>query len=149
PAWAQVKKVTGKVTADEDGKPLAGVNITVKNKNLGSQTNANGEFVIQAAPGDVLVVSYTGYGSQEIKVGGDQGRAGNGQDLIIPISMKADAGKLGEVVVVGYGTQIRKNLTSAVAKLDKDVLANSPRANVGTALQGTVSGLQVVNATGQ
>src|SRR6185503_625990 len=70
PAWAQVKKVTGKVTADEDGKPLVGVNITVKNKNLGSQTNANGEFVIQAAPGDVLVISYTGYGSQEIKISG-------------------------------------------------------------------------------
>ncbi|HVV06714.1 MAG TPA: SusC/RagA family TonB-linked outer membrane protein [Puia sp.] len=147
PAWAQVKKVAGKVTADEDGKPLAGVNVTVKNKNLGTQTNGDGEFVIQAAPGDVLVVSYTGYGSQEIKVSGGQGGSGSAPNLMI--SLKADAGKLGEVVVVGYGTQIRKNLTSAVAKLDKDVLANSPRANVGTALQGTVSGLQVVNATGQ
>jgi len=147
PVWAQVKKITGKVTADEDGRSLAGVNVIVKNKNLGTQTDVNGEFVIQAAPGDVLVISYTGYGSQEIKVGG--GMAGNGAGPMIPISMKADASKLGEVVVVGYGTQIRKNLTSAVAKLDKDVLANSPRANVGSALQGTVSGLQVVNATGQ
>jgi len=140
PAWAQVRKVTGKVTADEDGKSLVGVNVTVKNKTQGVQTDANGEFTIQAAPGDVLVVSYTGYGSQELPVA-------SGSHFII--SLKADAGKLGEVVVVGYGTQIRKNLTSAVAKLDKDVLANSPRANVGTALQGTVSGLQVVNATGQ
>jgi TonB-linked SusC/RagA family outer membrane protein len=140
PVWAQVKKITGKVVAEEDGKSLAGVNIVVKNKNLGVQTDANGEFVIQAAPGDVLMVSYTGYGSQQLAVGG-------GSSLII--SLKTEAGKLGEVVVVGYGTQIRKNLTSAVAKLDKDVLANSPRANVGTALQGTVSGLQVVNATGQ
>jgi TonB-linked SusC/RagA family outer membrane protein len=140
PGWTQVRKISGKIVGEEDGKPLAGVSVFIRSKNLGAQTNTNGEFIIDATTGDVLVFSYTGYASQEVKVGNSSA---------IALSLKQDAGKLNEVVVVGYGTQTRRNLTGAVAKLDKEVLATAPRANIGSALQGTVSGLQVVNATGQ
>jgi len=137
---AQVKKVTGMVISDQDGKPLVGVTIELKGKKSGTQTNENGEFSIDASPGDVLVVSYTGYSQKDVKVGSSS---------TFTLVMKSDVGKLGEVVVVGYGTQSRKNVTTSIAKLDKEVLATAPRANIGSALQGTVSGLQVVNATGQ
>lgn len=138
--WAQVRNVSGKVISDVDGNPLKGVTIGLKGKKSGTQTNDNGEFSIDAAPNDVLVVSYTGYGTQDVKVENTAN---------FDLTLKYDVGKLGEVVVVGYGTQSRKNVTSSIAKLDKEVLASAPRANIGSALQGTVSGLQVVNATGQ
>ncbi len=136
--WAQVKTITGKIS-DDNGNPLAGVS-AVTEKGTGTQTNANGEYSISAAPGDVITFTFTGFSPQKIKVG----KSSN-----IDLSLKTDAGKLGEVVVVGYGTQSRKNITSAIAKLDNKVLSNAPRANVGSALQGTISGLQAVNATGQ
>ena len=137
--WSQVKKISGKVTSDEDNKPLAGVSVAVKGKTSGTQTNTIGEFTIEAATGDVLVFSYTGFTPQEIAVG---------SDITIDLVMKSEAKGLGEVVVVGYGTQSRRNITSSIAKVDKQVLANAPRSNVGTALQGTVSGLRVVNTSG-
>lgn len=138
--WAQTRRLSGTITSEEDKKPLQGVTIQVKGKSAGTQTNANGEFGIDASESDVLVFSYTGYAPQEIRVGGSSS---------FDLALKPDAAKLGEVVVVGYGTQSRRNVTNAVAKLDKEVLASAPRANGASALQGTVSGLQVVNRTGQ
>lgn len=137
-AMAQVAKVSGKILA-EDGTPLSGVTVGVKGKSGGTQTAADGSFSIDAAANDVLVVSMVGYQPQEIRAGG----AGP-----LTVNLRQDGAKLNEVVVVGYGTQSRRNVTSAISKLDGDVLATTPRANVGSALQGTVSGLQVVNATG-
>jgi TonB-dependent SusC/RagA subfamily outer membrane receptor len=139
-SWAQARKISGTVISQGDGKPLSGVTIQIKGKTSGTQTGESGEFSIDALPTDVLMVSYTGFANQQIKVG-------NNTNLML--TLKGDVGTLGEVVVVGYGTQSRKNVTSSIAKLDKEVLASAPRANIGSALQGTVSGLQVVNATGQ
>lgn len=136
---AQTQPVTGTVATDEN-LPLSGVSITVNGKNVGTKTGEDGTFSIQAAPDDVLIFSYLGYETVESKAAG-------GRRLII--SMKQADRKMDEVVVVGYGTQNRRNVTNAVAKLDKEVLATAPRANIGSALQGTVSGLQVVNRTGQ
>ncbi|HEX6847797.1 MAG TPA: SusC/RagA family TonB-linked outer membrane protein [Chitinophagaceae bacterium] len=137
-AWSQVKKISGRIT-DEENKPLSGVSILVKGKTTGTQTSASGEYSIEASEGDVLVFSHTSFTAQEITVGASD---------VIDVSLKAEAAGLGEVVVVGYGTQSRRNITSSIAKLDKQVLANAPRSNVGTALQGTVSGLRVVNTSG-
>ncbi len=137
---AQPKTIKGKVVRADDSSPLAGVNISVKGKSAGTTTDANGEFSIEAAGDDVLQVSYVGFTTQDLKIG---------NNASLSIALESSAGKLGEVVVVGYGTQSRRNVTSAIAKLDDKVLANAPRSNVGSALQGTVPGLQVVNATGQ
>lgn len=138
--WSQGNRISGKIVSQEDGKVLQGVTVVVKGKPGATQTNADGEFSIDAAPGEILVFSYTGFAPQQVKVGNSSS---------INLSLQTTMGNLGEVVVVGYGTQIRKNLTSAVGKLDKEVLATAPRSNIGDALQGTVSGLQVVNSSGQ
>lgn len=138
--WAQTRSVSGTVVSDEDKRPLQGVSILVKGKPTGTQTNASGEYTLNAAAGDVLVFSYSGFTPQQLTVGTSSS---------FDIALRPDASKLGEVVVVGYGTQSRRNVTSSIAKVDNKVLENAPRGNVGTALQGSVSGLQVVNATGQ
>ena len=135
---AQAGKITGKVSA-EDGSPLAGVTVALKGGGQTVQTDGEGVFSINASKTDLLVFTMVGYQSRELSVGG----ATN-----LKVTMAADNAKLNEVVVVGYGTQSRRNVTSAISKVDAQVLASTPRANVGTALQGTVSGLQVVNATG-
>jgi TonB-linked SusC/RagA family outer membrane protein len=133
-------KISGHILASESNKPLDGVNILVKGTKRGTITDANGDFTIAANAKDVLVCSYTGYQVLEVTVGASS-------KLNLSMSLATD--KMSEVVVVGYGTQNRRNITSAIAKLDSKVLENAPRANVGSALQGTISGLQVVNATGQ
>ena len=135
---AQTGKITGKVTA-EDGSPLAGVTVAAKVGGQTVQTDGDGVFSISAAKSDQLIFTMVGYQSRELSAG---------LPTPIQVAMQADNARLNEVVVVGYGTQSRRNVTSAISKLDAQVLASTPRANVGTALQGTVSGLQVVNATG-
>lgn len=136
---AQDRKITGRITASEDNSPLSGVSISIKGKGQGTQTAADGNYSIQASQGDHLLISYTGYLSQEIIVGGND---------LLNVSLKQGDEKMNEVVVVGYGTQVRRNITSAISKLDNSVLASAPRANLGGALQGTVPGLQVVNTSG-
>ncbi len=137
--WSQVKKITGSVT-DEDNKPMAGASVVLKGKPGGTRTGSNGEYSIDATRGDVLVFSYTGYTSQEIAIS---------ESEVVNVTLKSETTGLGEVVVVGYGTQSRRSVTSSIAKLDKQVLATAPRSNLGTALQGTLPGLRVINTTGQ
>lgn len=136
--WSQTNEISGEVM-DEMGSPLAGVSVSIKGKAIGTQTDSTGAFQLKAAPTDVLIVNFVGYATQEVI-------AGSSPKLFI--SLQPDVTKLNEVVVVGYGTQSRRNVTSSISTLDNKVLENTPRANVGSALQGTVPGLQVVNRTG-
>lgn len=136
---AQGVVITGVVTDGEFATPLPGVNIEVKGKGTGTLTDENGSFSITAEPADVLVFSFIGYATVEIAVNDKQ---------VINLALFPEATKLGEVVVVGYGTQSRANVTSAISKLDKEVLKSAPRSNVGSALQGSISGLRVVNNSG-
>jgi TonB-linked SusC/RagA family outer membrane protein len=136
--WAQVKKITGKIT-DENNNPLIGVTVSVNKKTV-TETDANGEFSLEAAAGNTLSFSSAGFASQEIKVGNSS---------TVTLSMKAAVAKLEEVVVVGYGKQSRRTLSGAVASLDANALKSSPSSNVGTALQGTIPGLRVQQSTGQ
>lgn len=137
-AWSQTKTITGKVYS-EDNQPLPGVSILVKGTAQGTQTDADGAFALQTTDDDVLVFSFIGYKVREITVGSQSN---------IEISLEADVTNLDEVVIVGYGEQSRKNVTSAISKLDNQVLATAPRANVGAALQGTLPGLRVINTSG-
>jgi len=138
-AWAQTKKITGKVTSGTDNSPLSGVSIILRGNTVGTQTNSEGVYSIDAASGDVLNFSSVGYATQSVKVE---------NSAIINVTLNVSADKLGEVVVVGYGTQSRRNVTSSIGKVDNQVLTTAPRANVGTALQGTVAGIQVINSSG-
>lgn len=140
PSWSQTRSVNGIVTSAEDGKPLQGVSIIIKQKGTGTQSDAQGRYQIEVSSSDILVFSFTGFEPLELPVANAAG---------FDITMKSQASRMDEVVVVGYGTQKRRNVTSSIARLDNEVLASAPRANVGSALQGTVPGLQVVTATGQ
>lgn len=137
--WAQTINITGKVKSGDDGQSLVGVTISLKGKPVGTISDINGAYSISANAGDFIVFSYIGYQKEEIKVG---------NATTLDITLKPDLATLNDVVVVGYGTQSRKNITGAIGKLNTEVLANAPRANVGAALQGTLAGLQVINRSG-
>ncbi|MBB2147775.1 SusC/RagA family TonB-linked outer membrane protein [Pedobacter gandavensis] len=138
--FAQNKKLSGTVTAEDDGQGIPSVSISIKGTKSGTQTDMNGKFIIEANPNDVLVFTYVGYLTQEQKVGNNTN---------LKVVMKPAAANLDEIVVVGYGTQNRRTVTNSIAKLDKEVLANAPRANVGSALQGTIAGVQAISKSGQ
>ena len=138
-AWAQNRKISGKVSS-QDGSPLSGVSIAIKGKPVGASTNQEGNFTLDAAPGDVLVFSYVGFSSEEITVGSSE---------VVNIVLAATDSKLNEVVVVGYGTVKRSKLTASVSKLDNKVLETGLRSNPAQALAGTIPGLRVSTGTGR
>lgn len=136
-AFAQTQR-TGKVT-DETGKPIPGVSITVKDATGGTTTNAEGEFSISAAAGQVLQFSSVSFESKDVLLGAETN---------ISVSMVAKSGTLSDVVVVGYGAQKRVNLTGAVGTVDRKKIENRPVANAMAALQGVAPGVTVTRANG-
>ncbi|QNL52486.1 SusC/RagA family TonB-linked outer membrane protein [Olivibacter sp. SDN3] len=133
-------EVTGKVVDVQTNDVLPGVTVLLKGKGQTTQTNAEGVFTIQADEADILVVTYTGYTPQEVPVV-------FGEPLTIGLEVNVQV--MDEVVVVGYGTQTRSNLSGAVSSVNSQVLQSAPRTNAATALQGTVAGLRVQQTTGQ
>ena len=138
--WAQSKKISGTVTSSEDGSRMAGVSITKKGSSIGTQTSTDGRYAITADKGDVLLFTSTGFVKLEITVGASD---------IINIKMQPDEEDLGEVVVVGYGTQKKSSLTASIAKLDKRILESGVRANPAQALAGTIAGVRVSTTSGK
>ena len=136
--WSQVKKVSGKIT-DEETKPIIGVSVVIKGKNIGTQTSSTGDYTIDASQGDVLVFSHTSFTSQEVTVGLSE---------TINVSMKAESTGLGEVVVVGYGTQRRKETTGSIASIKAAELTQTPIANVAQGIQSRVPGVQINQNSG-
>jgi hypothetical protein len=114
------KTITGKVT-DEKGAPLLGVSVTVKGTTRGTTTNANGAFTIDAEVGETLEFSMVGFAPFSIKVGSDNS---------ISITMQPDISDLGELVVIGYGTQKRTNVTGAISNVTSKTVAELPVPNV-------------------
>lgn len=128
--------ITGTVS-DEQG-PIPGANIVVQGTTNGVTTDFDGNFSIEAYPTDILVISYLGYATQNIRVG-DQ--------TTINVSLLADQQQLDEVVVIGYGTRSKGTLTSAVATVDENYLEQQPVSNVSKALQGSASGVTTISAS--
>lgn len=137
PLLAQTVSVKGVVT-DESKIPLAGVSISIKNTSRGVSTDFDGNYEIKANPGDVLVFSSLGFTSQEKTVTG-----GGGKSLIINVLLKEETEQLEEVVVVGFGTQKKVNLTGAVTSVDAKTLESRPVTTVTEALQGVAPGLNI------
>ncbi|WP_229598324.1 TonB-dependent receptor [Runella aurantiaca] len=134
------RNVTGKVT-DEKGEALVGVTVQVRGTTRGATSDAQGTFRISVVDDkSVLVFSYIGYAKQEITVGNQTN---------FNISLVVDDKSLEEVVVVGYGTQKKVNLTGAVSTVDSKMIQNRPSSNLANALQGTTPGLIVTRVTGQ
>lgn len=136
---AQQKGISGKITSADDGNVLPGVSIRIKGTTIGVVTDINGAYSIQAAKGQVLLFSFIGSLTQERTIGNES---------IVNVKLGADTKSLNEVVVVGYGTQKRANLTGAVSTVDTKVLQSRPITDVARGLQGVVPGLTITTATG-
>ncbi|QDH79290.1 TonB-dependent receptor [Echinicola soli] len=137
---AQAVNVSGTVTSADDGGTLPGASILVKGTTRGVTTDVDGNYQIQAEKGEILVFSFIGMIAQEREVG-DQNS--------INVALETEAKSLDEVVVVGYGTQKRSDLTGAVSTVDTKVLESRPITDVGRGLQGTTPGLTITTPSGQ
>ena len=123
--------IKGSVTSDS-GEPLTGVTVKESGGGNGTVTDIDGNFSVNAAPGSLLTFSYTGFKPQTVK-------AQEGMQVVL----QSNVNDLNEVVVVGYGTQKKANLTGAVASVNGSVLENRPISNIGQGLQGVVPNLNV------
>lgn len=131
------RNITGTVVSAEDNQPLIGATVSVQGTTTGTITNVNGEFSIEANSEDALVVSYIGYQTQVIPVG---------DKTNIEVALETSSQSLDEVVVVGYGTTRKKDLTSAITTVHAEEIVKAPSGQAMQALQGKVPGLQVVSA---
>ena len=129
--------ITGTVT--DNGDPLPGVSVRVKDTTIGMSTDVNGNYSLTVPSNDaVLVFSFIGYVTRELTVGNQR---------IINLELIEDTKQIDEVVVIGYGTQKKVNLTGAVSTVTGNELVKRPVTNPTTMLQGQVPGLSVVQGT--
>lgn len=128
-------KITGTITNDK-GEPVAGATVTVKGTTTAVATDADGKFAIDAAKGKVLLISYLGFADKEITVGEQQ-------NFSISLVTKADV--LNDVVVVGYGSQRKKDLTGSVAVISATEMKKVTASDVGQLLQGRAAGINVTS----
>lgn len=139
PAFPQTDiQIQGQVLDDQDRTPLIGVSIRVKNGTQGVTTDQNGRFTLTVSDNAVLIVTYMGYDTKELKV--------NGSQLIIRLP-KSNKG-LNEVVVIGYGSVAKKNLVGAVASIGENQIKDRPITRIDQALAAQMPGVQVQSVTG-
>lgn len=136
---SQLRKING-IVKDQNGEPIIGANVSVKGTTIGTITDINGHFTLQIPDDALLTVSYIGYIAREIK---------SGKKTQFDIMLKEDAQTLDEVVVIGFGTQKKVNLTGSVTAVSGKDMTKRPVANAATMLQGQVPGLRVVQGIGQ
>jgi TonB-linked SusC/RagA family outer membrane protein len=137
PAWAQ-NSVTGKVTT-ETGEPIPGVNVLLKGSTDGTITDADGNFTLKATEG-TLQFSFIGYKPEEVVLSGQS---------MVNVTMIEDVTTLQQVVVVGYGTQEKKDITGAVGLVDQKAFESRPNTQFGTLIQGKTAGVQVISPSGK
>ena len=136
----QSGKCTG-IILDEQGEPIIGATVQVKGTSNGAATDLDGRFSLSnIPPGSIIVISYIGMDTKEVKWDGQE----------IKVTLKEEQHALNELIVTGYGgQQKRATLTTAISKMDNKVLDAAAFSNVGSALQGSVTGLQFFNSSGQ
>lgn len=139
PAAAQSKTITGKIT-DENNQPLEGVSISLKTAGGGTVSNADGVFSLTVSnTSDVLVFSNVGYAEKEVAIG---------SNTTINVTLQKEVAGLNEVVVVGYGTQKKGNLTGSVSVISSAQMERRPNISTSNALQGLAAGVTVTSQTG-
>ncbi len=139
--FSQTKTVTGKATDSKDGSPLAGVSVQVKGTSSGTVTGTDGTFTLKVPDkATTLVFSYLGYDNKEISIDGGLANA----------QLEASQTKsLDEVVVVGYGTRIKKEVTSSISRVTAKEFNNLPLPSFEQALQGRASGVFINSGSGR
>lgn len=135
---AQVSKVTGNVTSEEDGLPVVGASVLVKGTTVGTVTDIDGNFTLTNVPSSAgtLVISFIGMQSQEVKIKSN-----------VKVVLKSDAEVLDEVVVTGYGVQRKASFTGAASIVGEEAIAKKNDANFVKVLEGSVPGVQMNNST--
>lgn len=137
-AWAQ-NSVSGTVT-DNQSQPLPGSTVLVKGTSNGTTTDFDGNFIIEVSENDILIVSYLGFSTKEVLVDGRSS---------ITIKLKEDTTQLEDVVVVGYGTQKRSDVTGSIASVKSENFNKGVVANPGQLLQGKIAGVNVTSVSGE
>ncbi len=135
--FAQEKSITGKVI-DEEGIPIPSVTVSIKGTSTGTVTDFDGMYSILAKAQDTILFSFIGFESQEVLVGDRN---------IINITLAENTAELEEVVVVGYGTQKRSDVTGSVASVPEELLENLPVTDVTQTIQGTTAGLNITQGS--
>lgn len=131
--FAQTSNVTGTVK-DNTGMPIPGANVLIKNSTTGVQTDFDGKFAIKAKAEDILVFSFIGMKTTEIRVGSQKN---------INVKLEEEDAKLDEVVVVGYGTRKKKDLTGSIVSVGSEEIASRPVQNAVQAMQGKAAGVDI------
>lgn len=134
----QSKTIKG-VVMDANGDPVIGANVRVKGTTVGTITDIDGNFSLEADAKSVIEVSYIGYLTQEVVPG---------KQTSLRITLKEDTKALDEVVVIGYGTQKKADLTGSVANVNTEKLNTQSNATIGQALQGRIAGVDIVSQGG-
>ena len=137
-SFAQKKNISGTVS-DVSG-PLPGVSILVEGTRTGVETDFYGKYAIKASSGDVLIFRYLGYKTTQKVVGNSN---------TINVKLQEDANSLEEVVVVAYGSQTKESIVGSVAVVTNEVIEKQQLVSVTNALQGTVSGVNIISSGGQ
>jgi TonB-linked SusC/RagA family outer membrane protein len=130
-------KYKGKVIGSDDKLPIIGASVRIQGSTTGAVTDVNGEFTLTLSPGQTLVVSYIGYQSQEVKIGASTS---------ITVTLVAGSNALNEVVVTGYGSQRKKDITGSVAVVNVANLKSVPGGQAAALLQGQAAGVTVINS---
>lgn len=140
PGYAQTIKITGKITSADNAQAITGVTVKVKDSPTGTLSGADGSYAINAKNGDVLIFSFISYNSQQIYIG---------SSTVINVALKPSTNDLSEVVVIGYGTRKRPDLTGAISSVTGADLLKTQPATFDQALQGRVAGVVVQQVSGQ
>ena len=135
---AQETEISGVVT-DAEGMPLPGVNIVVEDTDRGTQTDFDGEYSLQASPGEILVFSFVGYAPVERTVG---------DATTINVSLSSED-NLDEILIVGYGSQSKRKVTDNIASISAESINNVPIPSIQGALTGKAAGVQVTQINGK
>ena len=138
-ANAQDVTIKGAVTDSEDNAPLPGVTVVVKGTTKGESTDFDGKYTIKAKIGETLLFAYLGMKNKEVKITG----------ATLNVSLESDTESLDEIVVVGYGTVKKKEITGAVSRLDVGDIEEFVTSDVASRLQGQIAGVSVSSASGE
>lgn len=137
---AQNVTVSGTVTSLEENEPLPGVNVQIKGTTTGTITDVEGNYSVSAPADGTLVFSYVGFVTEEIPINSRS---------VVDVTLSPDIHTLGEIVVVGYGTQREEAVTGSVASIDGGVMRDVPSANISQALQGRLPGVEFTQTSSQ
>jgi len=139
-SFASAQQSVSGTVADPSGVPLPGVNVVIKGTNTGASTDFDGNFSIQAAETDVLIFSFVGFKDQEATVG---------NNTSFSISLEEEASFLDEIIVTGYGTQTRREVTASIVRVDSETIERVAAGSSVDAIKGQVAGVDITSQGGR